>query len=358
MIHTDVLIVGAGPAGLSAAIEIGATGANVILLERSNVAGGQLIKQTHMFFGSEKQYASYRGYEISDILLKEAESMPNVCIKLQATVLAAYDDGTWTADIEGEYTKIKPKVVVVATGAAEKSLPFPGNDLPGVCGAGALQTLMNQYGVKPAENVVMLGAGNIGLIVSYQLLQANVNVLALAEGSQKIGGYLVHASKLRRLGVPIMTGYTVKEALGTTALEAVTLWKIDENWQGIAGSEITFSVDALCIAVGLSPLAELLWQAGCKMLYVPSLGGYVPYRDKSLCTSIENIFIAGDVAGVEEASAAMVEGRLAGLSAIKHLGIDLPNQSATEADYYAQLASLRNGHSGEKILSGLSKATL
>lgn len=356
MIYTDILIAGAGPAGLSAAIEAGKAGADVLVLERSHVPGGQLVKQTHMFFGSEKQHASYRGFDISNILLSQIHA--NISIKLNATVLAAYDDGIWTAEVDGKYIKIKPRCVVVATGASEKPLPFPGNDLPGVYGAGAIQTLMNQYGVKPADRVVMLGAGNIGLIVSYQLLQAGVDVLAVAEGLPKIGGYLVHAAKLRRCRVPIMTSHTVKHAGGGDKLESVTLWAINDKWQGIPGTEKTYPADALCISVGLSPLSELLWQAGCKMLFVPALGGYVPYRDKNMRTSVENIFVAGDAAGVEEASSAMVAGRLAGLSAAEYLGFNISNINRKKTDCLNQLNSLRHDTAGERIAAGIKLVTL
>ena len=356
MIHTDILIVGAGPAGLMAAKEAGAAGAAVLVLERSHVPGGQLVKQTHMFFGSDKQYASYRGFDISDILLSEISAMPNVTLALNATALAVYDDGIWTAEMETGYTKILPKAVIIATGAGEKTLPFPGNDLPGVYGAGAVQTLMNQYGIKPANRVVMLGAGNIGLIVSYQLLQAGVEVLAVAEGGPKIGGYLVHAAKLRRMGVPILTSHSVKMAAGSGKLESVVLWELDKNWQGMPGTEKVYQADALCVAVGLSPLSELLWQAGCKMVHVAALGGYVPYRDEKLATSQENIFVAGDVAGIEEASSAMVEGRLAGLSAAKYLGFDSSDYEEKRSDCLAQLESLRYGSAGERTLAGLAQA--
>ena len=357
MIHTDLLICGAGPAGLCAAVEAGAAGADVLVLERGHGPGGQLVKQTHMFFGSEKQYASYRGFDISDILLAQMAEMPNVRLVCDATVLAAYDDGVFTAEISGKYEKITPRATVVATGASEKPLLFPGNDLPGVYGAGAVQTLMNQYGIKPASRVVMLGAGNIGLIVSYQLLQAGVDVLAVCDAAPGIGGYLVHASKLARMGVPIMTSHSVKRAEGEGKVEKVTLWELDKNWQGIPGTEKVFAADTLCVAVGLSPLSELLWQAGCQMLYVPALGGYVPYRDEQLSTTVPGIFVAGDVAGVEEASSAMVTGRLAGLAAAEYLGFDVIAIEAKKHDCLSQLHSLRHGHGG-KILEGIQAAMI
>ena len=312
MIFTDLLVVGAGPAGLMAAKTAGELGADVLILERGHQPGGQLIKQTHMFFGSEKQYAAYRGYDIAGILLEAVEALPSVSLRLNATVLAAYDDGVWTVEADGEYIKIRPKAVVIAAGASEKSLPFPGNDLPGVYGAGAVQTLMNQYGVKPAKRVLMLGAGNIGLIVSYQLLQAGVEVAAVIEGAPTIGGYLVHAAKLRRMGVPILTSHTIKSAQGTESLESVTTWAVDEKWRGIPGTEFTYYVDALCISAGLSPLSELMWQAGCEMIFVPELGGYVPYRDSRLETTVKGVLLPGMLPGWRRRLRLWLRGNLLG----------------------------------------------
>ena len=357
MIRTDVLVVGAGPAGLTAARAAGECGASVLVLERGHKPGGQLVKQTHMFFGSEKQYAAYRGFDIADILLMENKILPNISIELNSTVLGAYDDGVWTAQMNGRYEKIRPGAVVVAAGASEKSLAFPGNDLPGVYGAGAVQTLMNQFGVMPARRVVMLGAGNIGLIVSYQLLQAGVEVAAVIEGGPKIGGYLVHASKLRRMGVPIFTSHSVKRGVrgADGALSAVTVWQIDGAWAGIPGTEFTLHADTLCVSVGLSPLSELLWQAGCRMHYIGALGGYVPARDRALATSVPGVYAAGDVAGVEEASAAMVEGRLAGYSAAVHLGFTAPDIGEKIQECHGQLDALRSGEAGGHIRNGIKQ---
>ncbi|AOT68209.1 NAD(P)/FAD-dependent oxidoreductase [Geosporobacter ferrireducens] len=351
----EVLIIGGGPAGLCAAISAAELGCKVLLVDRNKKLGGQLVKQTHMFFGSEKQYASIRGIDIADLLLDKIENNKNVEILSDTTILGIYEDGVVTADQSGKYFKIKPDAIVVATGASEKTLAFPYNDLPGVYGAGAVQTLMNEYGVKPGNRVIMLGAGNIGLIVSYQLMQAGVEVAAVVDASPKIGGYLVHASKIRRMGVPIFTGHTVKEAYGSKALEGVTVWQLDDKWNAIEGSEKHFDVDVMCIAVGLTPLSELLWQAGCEMKYVNELGGFVPVRNEDLETSVKGIFVAGDVSGVEEASSAMVEGYLAGLSAANYLGYTLYNINERKQDLHQQLDALRSGPVGEKIRKGISE---
>ncbi len=355
MIETELLIIGGGPAGLCAAIQAGNLGVNTIVLDRSANFGGQLVKQTHMFFGSEKQYASTRGFDIAEILVEQINKLKSVKLLDEATALGIYEDGVVTCEVKGKYLKYKPKAIIAATGAYEKTLLFKNNDLPGIYGAGAVQTLMNQYGIVPGKQVVMVGAGNIGLIVSYQLLQAGVKVKAIVEGASEIGGYLVHASKLRRMGVPILTRHSIKEAHGENNLEAVTIWQLDDNWQGICGTEKLIEADVLCVSVGLSPLCELLWQAKCEMVYVNSLGGFVPKRNKdTLCTTVPNIFVAGDVSGVEEASNAMVSGYLAGLSASEYLGYFPQNTQQLRNEYLNQLESLRKlSHSHTNSLEQL-----
>ena len=156
---------------------------------------------------------------------------------------------------------------------------------------------MNEHGVIPGNKVLMIGAGNIGLIVSYQLMQAGVKVEAIIEATSRIGGYLVHAAKVRRLGVPILTNHTITKALGKEEVEGAVICKLDENWRQIPGTERTLDVDTICLAVGLSPLVELLMHTGCKMKYVPQLGGYAPVRDDNLETTATGFYVAGDAAG-------------------------------------------------------------
>lgn len=358
MTETDIAIVGAGPAGLMAAAYAAEMGASVLLLERSEELGGQLVKQTHKFFGSREEYAGERGFEIARKLMDRVENQPNVTIWKKSTVLGYYPDGVLTVKKDAEFCTVKPRKIIMATGASEKSLAFPNNDLPGIYGAGAVQTLMNVYGVMPAQRVLMVGAGNIGVIVAYQLLQAGVEVAGIIEAAPRIGAYWVHASKIQRCGVPILTGHTIKAAYGKGRLEGVTVCRLDEKWAMIPGTEVEFEVDGLCLAVGLSPLTELLWQAGCKMEFVPELGGYVPWRNADLLTTHHNIYVAGDVAGVEEASAAMVEGKLAGLAAAFALQYQTEDFAVQFREAKSQLNSLRAGPVSAKVCSGLCKVML
>ena len=356
----EIVVIGGGPAGLMATLAAVEMGAKVTLIERSSRLGGQLIKQTHMFFGSEKEYASTRGIDIGKILATEVLENPNVEVMLDCTALSYFpDDGVLGVEVEEKaFTKIKADRIIVATGASEKFLPFENNDLPGIYGAGAVQTLMNEQGVVPGDSVLMVGAGNIGLIVSYQLMQAGVKVKAIIDAAPRIGGYLVHASKVARLGIPILTSHSIKAAHAdkrTGSLSRAVIWEFDDNWQPVPGSEKVINCDVMCISVGLSPLTELLWQAGCDMKFISSLGGHVPTRNKNMETSVSGIYVAGDVAGVEEASSAMIEGRLAGLNAAKSLGYDNGTYNEKKEEALEQLESLRSGPVGEKIREGLAK---
>lgn len=353
--EAEIMVIGGGPAGLCAARAAASLGAHVLLCERDDIPGGQLVKQTHKFFGSEKQYAGDRGIHIGQALVDEVTNHPNIDLMTEAAVLGVYEDGIVTVLHDNRHVKIHPKKIIVSTGAAEKFLAFPGNDLPGIYGAGAVQTLMNVAGVKPAEKVVMVGAGNIGLIVSYQLMQAGVQVAAVIEAAPNIGGYLVHASKIRRADVPILTRHTIKEAYGKEKLEGVVICQLDESWQPIPGTEQDIPCDTLCLAVGLTPLSELCWQAGCRMAFIRELSGHVPIVDDNLETTVPGIYAAGDVSGIEEASSAMVEGRLAGLAAAESLGYGPEQAEALKRSARQELSELRSGPSGGKIRAGLEK---
>ncbi|MBN2300386.1 MAG: FAD-dependent oxidoreductase [Acholeplasmataceae bacterium] len=355
MIKRDLIIIGGGPSGLCAAKTALESGLSVSIIERSPDVGGQLVKQTHKFFGSKEQYAKTRGFDIAKKLISDLENYSNLEIMTNATVVGLYKDKVLTILHNHKYIRYHADSIIVATGASEKFLSFENNDLPGIYGAGAVQTLMNLYGVLPGKEVVMVGSGNIGLIVSYQLLQAGVKVKAILEAAPTIGGYKVHASKITRLGVPILTSTTVKRALGNEAIEAIETVSLDENWQEISYTTQKIDVDALCISVGLTPMHQLLSMAGVKTKFVPELGGYVPIIDETHQTTTDSIFVCGDVVGIEEASSAMMEGYLTGLFVSRHVNKSHPRLDELIAYYKNQLDMLRNGPFGVKTKIGLTK---
>ncbi len=347
---TEIAVVGAGAAGLTAAIEAAQAGAQVTLIDENERPGGQLFKQIHKFFGSEEHQAGVRGYKIGEALLAQAEEAGvETLLSTVAYGLFVEDGDKQVGLIRERHTELlQARVIILATGALENALAFPGWTLPGVMGAGAAQTLINIHRTLPGRRVLMIGSGNVGLIVSYQLLQAGAEVVAIVEALPKIGGYGVHASKVRRAGVPILTGHTILRAEGKEGIERAIVVAVDEKWQPVPGSEIVFEVDTICLAVGLSPLAELAWMAGCRFTYLPGLGGFVPVHDEDMESNLPGLYVAGDLAGIEEASTAMEEGRLAGLSAAQTLGyLDEAEAEEKKAEVRRRLAALRLGSFGE-----------
>ena len=342
----ELAIIGGGPAGLAAAIEAAKAGVRVSLFDENEKPGGQLFKQIHKFFGSKEHQAGIRGHDIGYHLLDECQKV-GVDTRLNTVVWGIEDNKIGI--VNGRTSRIvDAKRIIVATGASENPLSFPDWTLPGVMGAGAAQTMMNVHRVLPGTKVLMVGSGNVGLIVSYQFLLAGAEVLAVVEALPKIGGYVVHAAKLRRAGVPILTSTSILEARGKEAVEEATICSLDNNLSPIKGCERTLKVDLICLAVGLSPLAELCWMAGCKFTYLPQLGGLVPLHDENMRTTLPSLYVVGDVAGVEEASSAMEEGKLAGVAVAEELG-HLKKDTAEEEKekIRKRLTSLRLGPFGD-----------
>ena len=337
----DMIVVGAGPAGLSAAIEAAKHGVKPIVFDENAKPGGQLFKQIHKFFGSKEHKAKIRGFQIGKELLAEAEQY-GVEVVLNAAVVGLYPDREITVRIGEQLQHYKGDSILIATGASENMVNFKGWTLPGVIGAGAAQTMMNLHHILPGKRVLMLGSGNVGLVVSFQLMQAGCDVVALCDAAPRIGGYGVHAAKVARCGVPFYLSHTIVEAEGTDCVTGVTIGQVGPDWKIVPGTEKHFDVDTICLAVGLSPMSQLLSQAGCNML--DTKGGYVPACDADGQTSQPGVFAAGDVSGIEEASSAMIEGRISGIAMAAYLGFATQEEKESrKAELEAQLDTLRQG---------------
>lgn len=336
----NLIVVGAGPAGLSSAIQAAKLGMQVGVFDENSRPGGQLFKQIHKFFGSKEHMAKSRGYNIGRELLKEALEY-GVDVHLNAVVMGIYEHLRITVGENDHITNYSADYMIVSTGASENAVPFRGWDLPGVMCAGAAQTMMNLYGIQPGEKILMLGSGNIGLVVGFQLLQAGCKVEAVVDVAPRISGYGVHASKLARTGVQFYLSHAIVEAEGTDHVMGVTIAGIDEKSNFIHGTEKHFDVDSICLAVGLNPMSQLTRMAGCEMI---DKGGLVPKTDKYGETSIDGLYAAGDVTGVEEASSAMINGRIAALSAANKGGFidDIIFETEYRANFES-ISKLRQG---------------
>ena len=314
-IECDVMIIGGGPSGIAAAIELGKLNKKTVLVDDKAKLGGKLVLQTHTFFGSiDDCHAGTRGIDIADILTSDLAKYPSVTVHLNASALGVFVDKKIGVIQEGRYFLVKPEKLLVAAGAREKALGFPGWDLPGVYGAGAFQTLLNRDLVRPSERLFIIGGGNVGLIAGYHAIQAGITVAGLVEAMPQAGGYKVHADKLRRLGVPIYLSHTVLYATGDeTGVKTITIAEVDPFFKPIEGTEKTFTVDTILIAVGLAPISEMYQ-------FAKQVG--------------MDVSAAGDADEIAEASAAMFGGKIAGLTIASDMGenVEIPPEWNEKAE--------------------------
>jgi len=321
----DVLVAGGGPSGLTAAIELAKLDFNVILIDDKNELGGKLLLQTHKFFGSIADcYAGTRGIDIGHKLEDEVRTFENITVLTNASVVGVYKDQKVGLFIDNKnYVIIEFDGLIVSSGAREKSLVFPGNNLPGVYGAGAFQTLVNRDLVKSSDRVFIVGSGNVGLIGAYHALQAGIEAVGICDILDKVGGYKVHSDKIKRMGVPIYLKHTVLCAEGNGKVERVTIAEVDDKWNPILETAKTFEVDTLLIAVGLSPVDEFYEMA------------------KAFGFTVVN---AGDAKEIAEASSAMFGGRIAGLEMAQLLGKDV-----NVDDEFRKKADVLKSHPGKIV---------
>jgi len=327
VIDASVLIIGGGPAGMSAAVELGKMGVKCVICDDKQVLGGKLSLQTHNFFGSIRDcYAGSRGMDIGDNLASLVEEDQNLDVWTNSPVVGVFVNGLVGIVRDGNYTLVKPGRLLVTAGAREKTLAFPGCDLPGVYGAGAFQTLVNRDLIKPTDKLFIVGGGNVGLIGAYHALQAGIDVMGIVEALPECGGYKVHLDKIKRLGIPIYTSHTVLRAEGKDHLEHVIITEIDNKFKPIKGTEAVFEADTLLIAVGLNPVNELKKQAEAFGI---------------------KTYAAGDANIIAEASAAMFSGRIAARKMLIDMGYDV--EAPSEWDDMLDILCSRPGAIPQKI---------
>ena len=300
----DVLVIGGGPSGMTAAIELAKLDFSVILVDDKDQLGGKLLLQTHKFFGSiEDCYAGTRGIDIAQILDKKQEQYKNIGIYTNSSVVGIFKDQKAGIFVDNRrYVIINFKGLVISPGAREKSLIFPGNNLPGVYGAGAFQTLVNRDLIHASDRVFIIGSGNVGLIAAYHALQAGIQAVGICDILDNVSGYKVHADKIQRMGVPLYLNHTILSAEGDGKVEKITIAKVDKQYQPILDTAKTFEVDTLLIAVGLTPVDE--------------------FYDMAVDFGF-TVVKAGDASEIAEASSAMFGGRIAGLEMAKLLGKEI-----------------------------------
>ncbi|MGW0732605.1 FAD-dependent oxidoreductase [Streptomyces sp. NPDC002851] len=334
----DVAVIGAGAAGLAGAVTASELGLSVALLDTSAQPGGQFYRHPAPALGAVRPEALHHDWSaFADLRRRLAHSdVSRLSGHHVWTVVREGDAGPWEVhavtgvDGDGERpVRVRARAVLLATGAYERQLPFPGWTLPGVVGAGGAQAMLKSGLVLPGRRVVVAGSGPLLLAVAASLAAAGARVPAVVEASgylryarhprvlaanpHKAAEALLHGATLLRHGVRPLTRGAVTRVHGTDRVEAVTVSRLDRNWRPVRGSGRQIACDALAVGHGLVPQLELATGLGCATRRTPD-GAYALELSAFQETSVPGVWAAGETGGVGGAQLAYTEGELAGLA--------------------------------------------
>ena len=317
----DLVVVGGGPAGLAAAVEAKKNGIDSILvIERAKELGGILQQCIHNGFGLHEFKEELTGPEYAQRFMDQLFEM-NIEYKLDTMVLEISADKVVQAinSVDG-YMIIEAKSVVLTMGCRERTrgaIAIPGDRPAGVFTAGAAQRYINMEGYMVGKRVVILGSGDIGLIMARRLTLEGAKVLAVAELMPFSGGLMRNIVQcLEDYDIPLYLSHTVVDIIGKDRVEKVIIAKVDENKRPIPGTEIEYECDTLLLSVGLIPENDISRATGIKI--DPRTNG--PIVNEMMETSIEGIFASGNVVHVHDlVDFVSIESRKAGKAAAKYI---------------------------------------
>lgn len=386
--RVEVVVVGGGPAGMAAALAAADAGAEVMLVDSASAVGGQYHRQLPDEFHAERPDRVQHGWGSFAVQRDRIERHPRITHWPETSVWAiepvravqpidtaggSRGSGdrphrlrlqTGPADSPGRLIQtVDTTALVLATGAYDRVLPFPGWELPGVYSAGAAQALAKGQRIAVGRRVIVAGTGPFLLPVAESLLGVGADVVELLETNGPAGvlsGWLSDplaavgkareaagfASLLARHRIRLRHRHTVIAAHGSQRVEAVTVARLDRNWRPVRGSERRVVVDAVCLGFGFTAHLELAVSAGCELGAGPDAGSAVVV-DESQRTSVPGVFAAGELTGIGGAELAAAEGRVAGASAAASLAGDREPARASDRKAVAK---------GKRFAEALAKA--
>ena len=296
----DVAVIGAGPAGLAAAIKAKEDGAErVTIIERDGQPGGLLHQCIHNGFGLSYFNEDLTGPEYARRFIEKALDL-GIDIQLESMVLDLTAAKKITVSSRQGLRTLNVRAVVLAMGCRERTrqqIMIPGTRPAGIFTAGTAQRYINVEGYIPGKKVVILGSGDVGMIMARRLTLEGAKVEAVVEILPYIGGLIRNEVQcVHDFDIPLFLGHTITEVIGLTRVEAVTIAKVDKNQEPIAGTETTIECDTLLTSVGLIPENELSLKAGLELDQIT--GG--PFVNDRMETSISGIFAGGNVVHVND----------------------------------------------------------
>ncbi|MER8829468.1 FAD-dependent oxidoreductase [Mesorhizobium sp. M0938] len=336
--HTQLLVIGAGPAGLAAAIEAARRGLSVVLVDENPVSFKTMGDEVPLHYGQGMSGAARNRNAMMEALvasepLIETAFEAGVDVRLGTACWGLYGNGSavhWLPGTVAGLTDddrgwmIGAEQVIVAAGRRDMGLGFPGWEKPGVMGATAAVALA-KHGALAPRSVVILGTSAEALTAALALRSAGIEVVAVVEQAAEPLGPSDMVSALRADGCTFLTGHVVREALGRDTVEAVLVSAVDAAGRSV-GEERRLACDGIVLAVGVTPVIDLLDALGCRIAFQPERGGYAPVVDADQRTSVRNVFAVGDCAGIwptksRDRGIAEIEGRRAVAAIVSELGL-------------------------------------
>jgi len=339
--HVPLAVVGAGPAGLAAAITAAKAGVEVLLIDENPVSQALMGLDVPFHFGGRMNAAvQNKGRMVERIV----ETNPGLAEAFELGIDAQLGVYAWGAFVKGPGLRSMAKPVlgladeerswlvsfdrlILATGARDLGMGFPGWEKPGVVGAQAALSLLQRYRAFDGRRLTILASGALGMHVAGAALAEGLEIAGVVDIAQEPLGPDVLRPPLSRARVPFFGGYAVKQVLGKTEVEGVVLVRFDQSGAPIVGSERAVACDTIVAAIGAVPNVELMDVLGCRLVFDPTRGGHVPVLDSDGVTSVTCVQAVGDCAGVfdrkiTDPEIAITEGRRAGDSAARALGAE------------------------------------
>ena len=333
----ELVIIGAGPAGICAAIEATKAGVHPVILDENPKPGGRVYWQhadgLQVIHPDKLSRDYHRGRKI---LTEMAEYAHRITHLTDATVFALFPNQQLAYVQQGRCRLLKYEKLIVATGAYDRPVPLPGWTLPGVITVGAAQSLVKMQGVLPGRRIVLAGCGPLLWVVAWQILNAGGRLIALVDAG-KVRSWprllirlaehwdiacdaLAYWTAVKRSKIPIYRSHIPLEIHGNNQVEGVSVAPIDQHWRPRQGKVWKIETDTICLGYGLVPDVALTRLAGCSHDYLTEQGGWIPVRNRDMQTTVQSVYAVGDCAGVAGRSAAEYEGRLVGIAAALSLG--------------------------------------
>lgn len=341
VLDADVGVVGAGPGGLAAATALAQAGLSVVVLDEGARAGGQIFRQLPTGADGHGVLAEPPSHARGGALLAQL-ARSRVVVRGEATVWRGAPGRLWFEQ-RGESWLLRCGQIVLAPGAYDRCMPFPGWTLPGVITAGAAQVMVRGFGVKPGQRALVAGSGPLLLPTVTALVSAGVQVVGALEAAPRraalraLPGVFGSGARLReafwyarqllRAGIRLRFGHTVFACDGDGRVQRAIVGRVDGEGRPLRSTATAVEVDVVCVGFGLVPSVELAAGLGCKLVHRAERGGWSVVVDERQRTDVPGVFAAGEICGIGGAEVAIAEGELAAAAILaERQGVPVPQR--------------------------------